>query len=397
MISDRDVYIIDCVRTPIGRGRADGLLHNIHPVDLLTVTLKELMIRAKVDKIHVEDVIGGIVSPVAEQGANVPRLAALKAGFPISVPGVQLNRMCGSGQQAVHFASQAIASGDMDCVIACGVEMMGVVQMGSDSNLMGEGRNSAFAKEFPFKILHQGQSADLICEKFNITREEMDKFAGASHEKAAAATKKGYFKREILPLKVKKGDKEILMQFDEGIRVPVDYEKLKQLPPVFNKNGRITAAHASQISDGAAAILLCSGRKLKELGVSPKARIVARTVVGSDPVLMLTGPIHATSKVLEKANLKIENIDCVEINEAFACVVIAWMKEIQPKPEIVNPNGGAIAHGHPLGATGAILMTKLVHELARTNGKYGLQTMCIGFGQATATIIENCAPLKAKL
>jgi len=396
-INDRDVYIVGCVRTPIGRGYANGALHEVKPVDLLAATLKEVVARSGVPASAVEDVICGVVSPVKEQGANIPRFAALQAGFPITVPAVQLNRMCGSGQQAIHFAAQAIRSGDMDVVIGAGVEMMGVVQMGSDWQL-----DESFAKNFPYKVLHQGVSAEMIAEKWKITRDDLDKLSGQSHEKASVAQKKGYFKREIMPITVKKADgSTVVVDSDEGIRVPVDYAKMANLKTPFKpkeKGGLITPANASQISDGASAVLLVSGKKLKELGLKPRARIVQCTVVGSDPEFMLDGPIPATKQCLKKAGLTVDQIDLFEINEAFASVVLAWMKELKPDPARVNPNGGAIAMGHPLGASGAVLMTKMVHELERSGARYGLQTMCIGFGQATATIIENVnAKPKAKL
>jgi acetyl-CoA acetyltransferase family protein len=381
----------------VARGKADGALHDVHPVELLAKVLDEVAKRSNVPKVEVEDVIGGIVSPLNEQGANVPRLAALMAGFPNTTAGVQLNRMCGSSQQAVHFAAQAIASGDMDCVIACGVEMMSVVPMGSDSNLMSG--NAPIGAKMPFKVMHQGQSAELIAEKWQLTRPELDKLAGGSHEKADAAIKKGYFKREILPIKVKKADgSEVTFSVDEGVRVPVDYDRMAKLPTPFKKNGKISAANASQISDGASAVLLVSEAKLKQLKLTPRAKVITRVVVGSDPEYMLDGVIPATRQALKKAGLTKDQIDVFEINEAFGSVVLAWMKDIQPDPAKVNPNGGAQAHGHPLGATGTILMTKLLHELERTGGRYGLQTMCIGFGMATATIIENMNPkVKAKL
>jgi acetyl-CoA acetyltransferase family protein len=393
-INDRDVYIVGCVRTPIGRGYANGALHEAMPVELLAATLKEVVARAGVSPSAVEDVICGVVTPVKSQGANIPRLAALVAGFPVSVPGVQLNRMCGSGQQAVHFASQAIKSGDMDIVIAAGVEMMSVVPMASDWQL-----DERFSKIFPYKAMHQGVSAELISEKWKLTRDELDKISGQSHERAAEAQKKGYFKREIMPITVKKADgSSVVVDSDEGIRVPVDYAKMKTLKTPFKAGGLITPANASQISDGAAAVLLASGKKVKELGLKARARIVSTATVGSDPELMLTGPIPATQLALKKGGLNINQIDLFEINEAFASVVLAWMKDLKPDPAKVNPNGGAIAMGHPLGASGAILMTKMVHELERAGGRYGLQTMCIGHGQATATIIENInAKPKAKL
>jgi len=387
-INDRDVYIVSCVRTPIGRGYPNGALRGIQPVELLAETLKEVVKRSGITPAIVEDVVCGVVSPLKEQGANIPRMASLLAGFPVTVAGVQINRMCGSSQQAVHFASQAIASGDMDVVIAAGVEMMGVVPMGSDWQL----DDPSIMKKFPFKVLHQGQSAELICDKWSLSRDELDKISGQSHEKAAVAQKNGYFKREIFPVKVKKADgAEVVVELDEGIRVPVDYIKMRALKTPFREGGRVSAANASQISDGASAVLLVSGKKVKELGLKPRARVITRVAVGSDPELMLSGVIPATQKALQKAGLTADDIDLFEINEAFAPVVLSWMKEIKPRPERVNPNGGAIAMGHPLGASGCILMTKMVHELERTGKRYGLQTMCIGFGQATATIIENCS------
>jgi len=377
---------VGCVRTPIGRGYANGALHDIAAVDLLALTLNELMTRTGVDKKEVEDVITGCVTPVAEQGGNIGRFALLKAGFPITVPSVQLNRMCGSGQQAIHFASQAIGSGDMDCVVACGIEMMGRTPMGSDFQT----DLAEYGKGLPYKILHQGQSAELIADKWNLSRDELDKFSGESHEKCSEAQQKGYFKREIFPINLTKADgKTTTLSKDEGIRVPVDYQKMKTLKTPFKQNGRISPANASQVSDGASAVLLMSAAKAKALGIKPRARIVATACVADDPELMLTGPIPATRKVLEKAKLSLSQIDCFEINEAFASVVLAWQKELNVDPKKVNPNGGAIAHGHPLGATGCILMTKLIHELERSGARYGLQTMCIGFGLGTATIIEN--------
>jgi acetyl-CoA acetyltransferase family protein len=300
--------------------------------------------------------------------------------------------MCGSSQQAIHFGAQAIASGDMEVVIGCGVEMMGLVAMGSD------GAIDTIRDKMPFQVIGQGQSAELIADKWKLTRQELDKFAGLSHERADAAQKAGRFKKEIVPVKVKKADgTQVIVTEDEGIRVPVDYARMAKLPTPFKQGGKISAANASQISDGAAAVLLMSEPKMKELGLKPKARIVTRVVVGSDPVMMLDGVIPATKLALQRAKLTKDQIDVFEVNEAFGSVVLAWMKEIQPDPARVNPNGGAQALGHPLGATGAILMTKLVHELERRGGRYGLQTMCIGFGQSTATIIENLCPKPAKL
>lgn len=383
----REVFIVEAVRTPIGRGREDGALHSIHPVDLLAKTLNECVRRAGVDRAEVEDVIAGCVSPVGKQGANISRLALLKAGFPVHVPGVQLNRMCGSGQQAVHFASQAISAGDMDLAIGGGIEMMGTVPMGSDWGVLDD----EFLSTYPYPLSPMGICAEKLAEKWNLSRRELDEFSAESHIRAANATEKGYFKSQIMPVEVPTNGATKIVDKDEGIRGNPNIEKMLSLPTVFKENGVITAANSSQISDGAGAVLLASPEKADKLGLKKRARIVARVVVGSDPDLTLTGPIPATQKVLEKTGLTISDIDVIEINEAFASVVLAWAKEIKPDMKRVNPNGGAIAMGHPLGATGAILMTKLVHELERTGARYGLQTMCIGHGMATATIIERVA------
>jgi len=380
-----DVFIVEAVRTPVGRGKENGALHPIHPVDLLGSVLSEVCARAGVEKGQVEDIIAGCVSPIGEQGANIPRLALLKAGFPVEVPGVQLNRMCGSSQQAVHFASQAIASGDMELVIAGGIEMMSRVPMGSDWG----GLTEEFLAEFPFALRSMGICAEDIADQWDLSRTELDAYAAESHRRAAAATEAGVFKSQIMPMTVTVDGEQKVLDYDEGYRKNIDVEKMATLKTVFKENGKITAANASQISDGAGALLLASGKAADRLGLKKRARIVARAVVGSDPRLTLTGPIPATRKVLEKAGLTLDAMDIVEINEAFACVVMAWAKDLQPDPAKVNPNGGAIATGHPLGATGAILMTKLVHELERTGSRYGLQTMCIGHGMATATILER--------
>jgi acetyl-CoA acyltransferase len=299
------------------------------------------------------------------------------------VPGVTLNRMCGSSQQAVHFAAQAIAAGDMDVVIAGGIEMMSRLPIGSDWP-------KDWPPDFPYPLVHQGVSAEMIAEQWGITREQLDRFAYKSHVKAAAATRCGDFASEISPIEFTLPDgSRATLNYDEGIRFEPNLERMALLQPAFKPDGVITAGNASQISDGAAAILLMSLDKAIELQLKPRARFVARSVVGSDPVIMLTGPIPATQQALRRAALTIDQIDAIEINEAFASVVLAWEKEIGPNPARVNPNGGAIAMGHPLGATGAILMTKLLHRLERTGGRYGLQTMCIGHGMATATIIER--------
>jgi len=372
----RDVFIVDAVRTPIGRGKEDGALHGVHPVDLLARTLDALMEHAGVEKRHVEDIVTGCVTATGEQGTNIGRLAGLKAHFPIETPALQLNRFCGSGQQAIHFAAQAIASGDMEMTIGCGVESMSRVAMGSDGALTEE-----FRADFPCRLLHQGISAEMIAEKWGLKRDELDEFAAQSHCRAAAAQRNGWTRSELFSLNG--------VEADEGVRANPDLSRMRGLKTVFKADGVITAANSSQISDGAGAVLLASGPKADELGVRKRARIVSRAVVGSDPELMLTGPIPATRKALAMAGLNIGDIDAFEINEAFACVPLVWAREVQAPIEKLNIQGGAIAHGHPLGGTGAVLMTKLVNILERTGARYGLQSMCIGFGMATATVIEQ--------
>ncbi|MBK6432184.1 MAG: thiolase family protein [Anaerolineae bacterium] len=376
----RDVYIVSAVRTPVGR--KNGALSGLHPVAVASLPLQEVVRRVDLDPAAVEDVVMGCVTPIGEQGANIGRLAVLNAGWPVSVPSVTLNRMCGSSQQAIHFAAQAIAAGDMDIAVGAGVECMSRVTMGSDYP-------EQFYAGIPYDLIPQGISAELICDKWNLSREDLDRYSYESHQKAAAATAAGYFKAEIMPVTVAHNGSQVTLDYDEGFRSNVDLAKMGQLRPAFRADGRITAASSSQISDGAAAVLLASAEGLKRHNLTPRARIVARVVVGSDPLIMLDGPIPATRKILARAGLTIEDMDTIEINEAFASVVLAWLKEIQPDPARVNPTGGAIAIGHPLGATGAKLMATMLHRLERTGGRYGLQTMCIGHGMATATIIER--------
>jgi len=381
----REVVIVEAVRSPVGK--REGKLSAVLPVHLAARIFQALIARAGIDAALVQDVILGCVTPLGEQGANIARLAVLQAGLPVQVPAVTINRMCGSSQQAIHFAAQEILSGDMDIVIAGGIEMMSRVPLGSDWP-------QEWPPDFPYALIHQGLSAELMAEQWKLTRSELDRFAFESHVKAAAATRRGDFSREIVPIDVAlpEGKTETLT-VDEGIRFEPDLVKMGKLQPAFKPDGVITAGNSSQISDGAAALLLMSADKAAQLARSgkPRARLVARVVVGSDPVLMLSGPIPATRQALDRAKLRLDDIDAIEINEAFASVVLAWQKEVQPDPARVNPNGGAIALGHPLGATGAILMTKLLHHLERIGGRYGLQTMCIGHGMATATIIERMA------
>jgi len=375
-----EVYIISAVRTPVGVGKPQGALAPLAPVDLTVLVMQEALRRAGVDSSQLEDVIWGCVTPVGDQGANLARLAVLKAGFPPKIPAVTLNRMCGSSQQAVHFAAQAILAGDMDLVLAGGTEMMSHQPLGADYP-------PEWPADFPYELVHQGISAEMMAEKWAMDRESLDDFACQSHLRAMQAIQEGRFQSQILPILRPDG---LQVSTDEGVRMPPDREKMRSLRPVFKPGGVITAGNSSQISDGAAALLLASPRAVGRLNLMPRARVLTRTVVGSDPVLMLDAPIPATRQALKRAGLDLSQMDVIEINEAFASVVLAWGVEfgIQDWSRI-NPNGGAIALGHPLGATGAVLMTKLVHELERCGGRYGLQVMCIGHGMATATILER--------
>lgn len=374
-----EVYIISAVRTAIGTGKPTGGLAPIEPVDLGAQVLREATNRAGIEPEFVEDVIWGCVTPIGDQGANIGRLSVLKAGFPESVPAVTLNRMCGSGQQAIHFGAQAILAGDMDLVITGGTEMMSHQPIGSDWP-------EQWPDQFPYELVHQGTSAEMMAEKWGLTREILDDYGYQSHLRAMQAIKLGHFENQIMNITRPDG---VVVEQDEGVRIPPDREKMQQLIPVFTQDGVITAGNSSQISDASAALLLASPAAVGRFNLSPRARIVARVVIGSDPVLMLDGPISATRQVLIHAGLDLEDIDVIEINEAFASVVLAWEQELKPDMARVNPNGGAIALGHPLGATGAILMIKLLLELERSAGRFGLQTMCIGHGMATATIIER--------
>jgi acetyl-CoA acyltransferase len=380
----REVVIVEAVRTPVGKRK--GALSTIRPDDLAAKVLKELVNRAGMDSGLVQDVIMGCVSQVEEQGLNIARSAVLLADFPIHVPGTTIDRQCGSGQQAIHFATQAIMSGDMDIVIAGGVESMSRVPLGATR------QNSDWSEELTsrYEMIHQGLSAERISDLWGFTRRQLDEFSLESHNRALKAQEEGYFEREIMPLEVTLEDgTTFTVTQDEGPRRGTSVEKLSTLKPAFTEDGKIHAGNASQMSDGAAAVLLMSREKAEELGLKPRFRFVARSVVGSDPTLMLTGPIEATKQVLAKAGLTIEEIDTYEVNEAFAPVPMAWLKEIKADPKKLNPNGGAIALGHPLGATGARLMISMMHELERTGGRYGLQSICEGGGMANGTIIER--------
>jgi acetyl-CoA acetyltransferase family protein len=366
-------------------GRRNGALAGVRPDDLLADTLKALVERVKIDPVEVEDVVIGCVDQVGEQGMNIARNAALIAGFPLDVCGTTLDRMCGSGQQAANFAAMGVMAGQYDCVIAGGVESMTRVPMGANALGPGEGPLSPRLQAL-YDIVPQGLSAELIAERWGLKREELDELSAQSHEKAGRAIAEGRFTREIVPVALPAG---AAFDTDEGVRVPVNREKMASLAPSFKTDGVITAANSSQISDGAAALLIMSEERAKALGLTPRARIVATALAGVDPRIMLTGPIPSTQRVLRKAGLTLDKMDRVEINEAFASVVLAWERELHPDMARVNVNGGAIALGHPLGCSGAKLMTSLLHELERSRGRYGLQTMCIGFGQGIATIIER--------
>ncbi|AAZ54291.1 acetyl-CoA C-acetyltransferase [Thermobifida fusca] len=377
-----EAYIVGAVRTPIGTRK--GALAAVHPADLGAHVLKELVNRTGIDPAAVEDVIMGCVTQVGPQALDLARTAWLSAGLPESTPGVTIDRQCGSSQQAVHFAAQGVMSGTQDLVIAAGVENMGMVPMGANVQFAVDNGLSVYGQgwveRYGTQEISQFRGAQLMCEKWGYTREDLEKYALESHRRAAAAIEAGYFDAETAPLAG--------VTHDEGVRPDTSLEKMAELAPL-REGWALTAAVSSQISVGASALLIASERAVAEHGLTPLARIVQLALAGDDPVYMLTAPIPATRIALRKAGLDIDDIDVVEINEAFAPVPMAWIDEIGADPAKVNPNGGAIALGHPLGATGAVLMTKLVHELRRTGGRYGLQTMCEGGGQANVTIIER--------
>ncbi|MGD6843346.1 thiolase family protein [Bacillus infantis] len=380
----REAVIAEAVRTPIGK--KNGILKNIRPDELAAFILNKLTERAGLDPSLVDDVIMGCVSQTGEQAGDIARIASLIAGFPVEVPGVSIDRQCGSSQQAVHFAAQAILAGDMDIVIAGGVESMSRVPIGS--SFQGAKLNENLKRKH--EMIHQGLSAERIAEKYGFSRQQLDEYSLKSHEKALKAQAEGKFESEIASIEAVQDDGTMLVASeDSGPRKDTSLELLGTLKPAFMENGRIHAGNSSQISDGAAALLIMSRERAESLGLRPRFRILTRTVVGSDPTLMLTGPIPATEKALQKAGLSIRDIDIFEVNEAFASVPLAWLKETGADPAKLNPNGGAIALGHPLGASGARIMAGLIFELERTEGRYGLQTMCEGYGMANATIIER--------
>ena len=388
-MTQREAVIVEAVRTAVGR--KGGQLKDWHPVDLLAQTLSALVQRTKIDAGLVEDVIIGCVSQVGEQSINVGRNAVLAAGFPETVPGTTVDRQCGSSQQAIHFAAQGVLSGAYDVVIAGGVESMTRVPMGS-SYMQGPGApfGSQMLKRYDNGLVHQGISADLVAQKWEISRSELDEFSLESHRRAARATAEGRFSSQIVPVPVQNEDgTSSMFEKDEGIRTDTSLEKLASLKPAFKPDGLITAGNSSQISDGAAAVLIMERGTAEQLGLKPRARFVSFSLAGDNPILMLTAPIPATFKALARAGLTMDDIDLVEINEAFASVVLAWQRETGTDLQKVNVNGGAVAVGHPLGASGARLTTVLLHELERTGGRYGLQTICEGGGMANGMIIER--------
>ncbi len=383
----RTCVIVDAVRTPIGR--RNGVLSGWHATDLAAQPLAALVARTGIDPSLVEDVIMGCTMTVGEQAMNIARNAALAAGFPETVPGTTVDRQCGSAQQAVHFAAQAVLSGAMDIAIGAGVESMSRVPIGSTTE-PGPGEAYGPLYKARFDLIHQGECAEEIARRWGISREAMDDLAYSSHQRAITATAEGRFENEIVALDARSADGAAsgTVTADEGMR-DTPREKLGQLRPAFSEDGLVTAASSSQISDGAAAVLVMAEDKAAELGLTPRARFHTFAVAANDPQIMLTAPIPATAMILAKSGLSLNEIDLVEINEAFASVVLAWAKETGADMSKVNVNGGAMALGHPTGASGARLMATLLNELERTGGRFGLQTMCEGGGQANATIIER--------
>ncbi len=392
----REAVIVEAVRTPLGRGKQGGKLSGVHAVDLLAHAIKAAVDRSGIDPAIVDDVIAGCVSQVGEQGINVARNGLLAAGFPVEVPGTSVDRQCGSSQQAIHFGAQGVQAGAYDLVIACGVESMSRVPMGAS---VQNGPGFPFSKQLAarFDYVPQGISAEMIAEKWDVSREELDQIGLRSQELAKSARDEGRFDKEIAPITTEGGE---TISTDEGIR-ETSLEVLGGLKTSFKpEGGKVTAGNSSQLTDGASAVIITTPEKAEELGLKPRARFHAFSLAGADPVIMLTAPIPATQKVLASGGLTMDDIDVVEINEAFASVIAAWQREMGLSPEEttaakpdgrVNPNGGAIALGHPLGASGARLCTTLLHELERRGARYGLQTMCEGGGMANAMIIERLA------
>ena len=384
----REAVIVDAIRTPLGR--RDGVLSRWHPVDLLAHTLCGLLQRNQLDPKLIDDVIAGCVMQVGEQALNIARNAVLAAGLPESVTATTVDRQCGSSQQAIHFAAQGVMAGSYDIAIACGVESMSRVPMGSAA-AAGPGKpfGPAMMRRYNNVHFNQGISAEMLAERWKLERRKLDEFSLESHRRAARATEQGYFQREIHPVTVETEQGPQVITRDEGIRADTTLEKMAGLKPAFKPDGVVTAANSSQITDGAAAVLIMESSTAARLGFTPLARFVAFALAGDDPVTMLSAPIPATQKILKRAGMALSDIDRIEINEAFASVVLAWQAETGADLARVNVNGGAIALGHPLGASGARLMTTLVHELQRSGSRYGLQTMCEGGGMANATLIER--------
>ncbi|HVS29680.1 MAG TPA: thiolase family protein [Solirubrobacteraceae bacterium] len=385
--SGREVVIVEAVRTPIGRGHPEkGYYKDTHPNALLAKCYTELIDRAGIDASEVEDVITGCVQQIGEQALNIGRNAWLQAGLPMETPATTVDRQCGSAQQAVNFGAAQIAAGVHDVVIGSGVEHMGHLPFSVGFETQGK-YGQAFSPELleRYNLIPQGLSAEMIADKWEIPRSELDELAVRSHRLAHQATEEGRFEREIVPFQVNGSTYET----DQGIRPDTSLEVLSQLKPAFKEDGKITAGNSSQVSDGAAAVLMMTADKAKQLGLQPRARIVDQTTVGVDPVIMLTGPIPATKRLLERGGMKIGDIDLVEINEAFAPVIAAWRRELEPDMDRVNVNGGAMALGHPLGSTGARLITTLLHELERSDKETGLVTMCCGGGLGTGTLIQR--------
>jgi acetyl-CoA acyltransferase len=383
----REVVIVEAVRTPIGRGHEEkGYYKDVHASNLLAKAYSEVIERAGIDPAEVEDVVAGCVQQFGEQGINIARNAWLEAGLPVETPATTVDRQCGSGQQAVNFAAAMVASGVHDVMIGGGVEHMGHISFADSASVMQE-HGFAFSPQLMerYNLVPQGISAEMIADQWEIPRSELDEIGLRSHQLAAKATEEGRFEREIVPFAVN-GD---TYATDQGIRPDTSLEKLSQLKPAFKEDGKITAGNSSQVSDGAAAVLLMTREKADALGLTPRARIYDQTTVGVDPVIMLTGPIPATRKLLERNGMQMDDIDLVEVNEAFASVVAAWRRELDPDMDRVNVNGGAIALGHPLGGSGARLITTLLHEMERSDKEMGLVTMCCGGGLGTGTLIER--------
>jgi acetyl-CoA acyltransferase len=382
----REVVIVEAVRTPIGRGHPEkGYYKDLHPSNLLAKVQAELFERTGVDPAETGDVISGCAQQFGEQGVNIGRNAWLEAGLPMETPATTIDRQCGSAQQAVNFAAAQIASGVHDVVVGCGVEHMGHISFADGYEVMKE-HGSPFSPELMerYDLIPQGLSAEMIAEQWEIPRSELDELGLRSQQLAAKATEEGRFEREIVPFAVN-GDTYVA---DQGLR-ETTLEGLANLKPAFKEDGKITAGNSSQVSDGAAAVLLMAREKADALGLKPRARIYDQTTVGVDPVIMLTGPIPATRKLLERNGMQMDDIDLIEINEAFASVVAAWRRELDPDMDRVNVNGGAIALGHPLGSTGARLITTLLHEMERSDKEMGLVTMCCGGGLGTGTLIQR--------